>query len=150
MLTNLKRAALAALCTGMAACGATLPQGAALTPAGALEARAAMATVAPIAGLTPERMYATRIHIGTTENLSLIDRSCQFDGKTRNYGDHFDILILYSPTQGDVRCGTALFHELYHVALILKTGDGDAEHLNPQWGLVDQLAFTHTVCGETL
>lgn len=150
MLTNLKRAALAALCAGAAACGPAMPQGAALTPAGALQARAAMATVAEVAAINPARMYTAHIHIGTTESLSLIDRNCQFDGRTRDYGDHFDILILYTPTQGDVRCHTPLFHELYHVALILRTGDGDAAHLNPQWGLVDQLAFTHTVCGETL
>ena len=144
------RAAAAALCLGLTACGPRIPIGTPLTPAAALEARTAMATIAGVAGLPPARMYDTYIRITTTEDLSLLDTHRRLDGLTSVQGSHFSILILYSPTQGDIRCATPLYHELYHVALHLKTGDGDARHSNPMWADVAKLAFNPDVCGDSL
>ena len=128
------------------ACGAA-PEGMPLSPALQRDADAALVMAAAFADMPAARLTAADVRIRTTENVAGIDGQGLLQGRTQAQGDHFEVLIVYSPQLRHLACGTALIHELYHVALQLKTGDGDAQHTGPRWPAVDAAELQASVCG---
>ena len=137
--------ALASL-LGALAC-ASAPVGTPLTAALQANATQAMAIAAGYAQIDPARLESAQIVIRTTQHENAIDGEGLLQGQTADHGNSFDILVVYYPQNGNLACGTPLIHELYHVALKLKTGNGDAGHTDHLWPQVDEAELSAQLCG---